>query len=426
MYRLFKQIKEMSVLMANVTSEQKTKSLEYIIEELNLRREELVEVNNIDITIATESGASEELIKNIVFDDYKINICIDKIKALIELDDPIDKTTLSKRLDDGLDLYRVTYPIGIVATIFEFSPEIFLNMATICIKTGNICILKGNRESRNTIALFYEIIKESTIRVGIDFEWIFNIKGDVNSILQADKYIDLLIPKGSPEFIKSILSNTKIPYIALDGSVCHIYIDSSFNERMALDIIIDSKTQYVLSNNSVQTLLIHEDVPVEFIEKLYIQLERKRVVVNGCDRICKIIECHTLTEEKLMTSFLNYEINIKIVKNLDDAISHINEYGSKHTDVIVTKNGNNALKFMDYVDSANVFYNCSTMFSDSETYGFGTDIGFSTSKTHVRGPVALDGLVTYKYKLVGHGQIIEPYVKGDKRFRYKKLNRDFE
>ncbi len=423
-----KKVKKFSYKFANVSLEKKNETLKYIVLALDEKRSDIVKANSLDIIIAEENGVSKSIIKHLSFDEYKIDSAIEGIKSLIGLPDPLDNTTLSRQLDEGLDLYRVTCPIGLVATVFEANPDVFIAMSTMALKSGNACVLKGGKEAENTIDVLFKILREASEKSGIGKDWVLNLKtsDELDVLFKSDECIDLIVPRGSSEFVNYVIESTNIPVLGRFGGICHVYIDEDFDENMAINIVIDSKTQYVSISNSMETLLIHKNVSSEFIERLFVELDKKRVVINASPEIKKIIEAEELTEEKLRTEFSDYEMNIKMVDSLDEAIEHINNYGSGHTDVIVSKNGANALKFMDYVDSANVFYNCSTRFSDGLKYGFGAELGLSTSKVHARGPIGLEGLVIYKYKMIGHGQLVEDYAKGEKVFNYKELHRDFE
>ncbi len=423
-----KNLKKASLNNSNLSTEKKNEILENIIFYLDNRREELLAANTIDLDLLGEVDNSKSLIKKISFDEYKINEAIKGIKSLIELPDPVDKTIFSRQLDEGLDLYRVTCPIGVIAFVFEGRPEDLIRISAMALKSGNTCVIKGRKESKNTVRILFEMMKEASEKAGILSQWLVNLEEDydIAALLKMDDCIDLIIPQGSNDFVSNVVDNTKIPVLGRSKGVCHIYIDEEFDEKMAIDIVIDSKTQYVSVDNSLETLLVNKNVSSEFIEKLFLELDRKRLVINASPEIRKIIEADELTEEKLRTEFSDYEMNIKMVESLDDAIEHINNYGSGHTDVIISKNGSNALKFMDYVDSANVFYNCSTRFSDGLSYGFGAEVCHSTVKLHARGPVGLEGLVIYKYKLIGHGQTVEEYAKGEKNFSHKDLHRNFE
>ncbi len=427
-YAEMKKARLAGIGLANTSIDERNLALEYIIEELEKRKEEIILANEKDLKLGEEENLAKPLLKRLVFDKYKIDGVIEGIRTLISLEDPIDNTSLSRELDEGLDLYRVSCPIGVLAVIFESRPDAFVQIATLALKSGNACVLKGGSEAKNTNAALYELICEASLRANIDVNWIKNLstREEVGDVLKADEYIDLIIPRGSNDFVQYIMKNTNIPVLGHADGICHVYLDEEIDEDMAINIVLDSKTQYVTVCNALETLLINKNVSVEFIERLYEELSKKNVVVNGDEEVLKITGCETLTEEKLRTEFLDYELNIKLVEDLDEAIGHINKYGSHHTDAIVTKNGANALKFMDYVDSANVFYNCSTRFSDGFRYGFGAEVGISTNKIHARGPVGLDGLTIYKYKLVGHGQVVEPYARGEKSFTHKDINRTFE
>ncbi len=420
--------KKSSIHLANLALKKKNEVLHQIALEIDNRRDEIKNANEKDYKRSLENNLSKPLLKRLVMDDYKIDGVIEGIHSLINLPDPVDDTTLARELDKHLDLYRVTVPIGVIGVIFESRPDAFVQISTLCLKSGNACILKGGSEAQLTNEVLYDIILSATKKTGIDENWIKNIgtREEVAQMLKLDKYIDLIIPRGSNSFVQYIMQNANIPVMGHADGICHVFVDEQVDIDMAVDIVIDSKTQYVSVCNALETLLVHKDTDPEFLEKLWQMLLLKKVTVNGCERTAKIIECEKLTEEKLRTEFLDYEMNIKIVDSLDEAIDHINEYGSSHTDVIVTENAENSIKFMNYVDSANVFYNCSSRFSDGFRYGFGAEVGVSTNKIHARGPVGLEGLVIYKYKLIGHGQVVEDYMKGNKKFTHKELNRVFE
>ena len=244
-------------------------------------------------------------------------------------------------------------------------------------------------------------------------------------MLNLDKYIDLLIPRGSNEFVQYIMNNSTIPVMGHADGICHCYVDSDADIKMAVDIVTDSKTQYVSVCNATETLLVHKDIAKEYLPLLKNELDKKNVTLLGCTETAKIINVDLATEEDWKTEYLDYTLSIKIVNSLEEAIEHINTYGSGHTDAIITKNESKAKVFMDLVDSGNVFWNCSTRFSDGFRYGFGAEVGISTNKIHARGPVGLDGLLIYKYKLIGHGNIVADYSNNIKTFKHKMINKEF-
>ncbi|HIS53475.1 TPA: glutamate-5-semialdehyde dehydrogenase [Candidatus Galligastranaerophilus gallistercoris] len=342
-------------------------------------------------------------------DDNKMRDMIQGIYDVIKLDDPSNKVLWARELDENLVLKKVTCPIGLIGIIFEARPDVISQITSLAIKSGNAVILKGGKEADNTNKAIYEIIKEAVSKVE-EFPYdsvnlVFSHE-DIKSMLELDEYIDLIIPRGSNKLVTYIQQNTKIPVLGHASGICHIYVDESAKKEMAQTIIKDSKTQYPTACNSVETVLVNKNYP--YIDELKTYLK---------DNGIKVIE----NPEKFDYEYSDKILAFKVVNNLDEAIKHINTFGSGHTDCIITENEDNAEKFMTRVDSSGVFHNVSTRFSDGFRYGFGAEVGISTNKTLARGPVGLDGLCVYKYKLFGKGQIVDDYVKGIKKFHHKDI-----
>ena len=342
-------------------------------------------------------------------DDNKMRDMIQGIYDVIKLDDPSNKVLWARELDENLVLKKVTCPIGLIGIIFEARPDVISQITSLAIKSGNAVILKGGKEADNTNKAIYEIIKEAVSKVE-EFPYdsvnlVFSHE-DIKSMLELDEYIDLIIPRGSNKLVTYIQQNTKIPVLGHASGICHIYVDESAKKEMAQTIIKDSKTQYPTACNSVETVLVNKNYP--YIDELKTYLK---------DSGIKVIE----NPEKFDYEYSDKILAFKVVNNLDEAIKHINTFGSGHTDCIITENEDNAEKFMTRVDSSGVFHNVSTRFSDGFRYGFGAEVGISTNKTLARGPVGLDGLCVYKYKLFGKGQIVDDYVKGIKKFHHKDI-----
>ncbi|MFQ6036821.1 MAG: glutamate-5-semialdehyde dehydrogenase, partial [Sedimentisphaerales bacterium] len=304
-----------------------------------------------------------------------------------------------------------------------------VQISTLCLKSGNAVLLKGGSEAENTNKILAQIIAQTSEIAGLPKGWLhlLQTRQDVAEMLAMDNYIDLVIPRGSKEFVRYIMDNTNIPVLGHADGVCHVYIDSDTALDMAVNIAVDSKCQYVAVCNAAETMLVDEKIAKEFLPKVKTALEQKNVQLRGCEKTTSIIDVKPATEEDWSAEYLDYILSIKVVAGLDEAIEHINNYGSGHTDAIVTNNKENADKFMALVDSANVFWNCSTRFSDGYRYGLGAEVGISTSKIHARGPVGLEGLVIYKWKLLGTGQIVADYTESNaKKFTHKKLSKDYE
>jgi glutamate-5-semialdehyde dehydrogenase len=375
------------------------------------------------LTESEKNKLAAPLLKRLKFDEGKLDETCAGIESLIKLDDPVGKILRATELDKGLDLYQVTCPIGVIGVIFESRPDALVQISTLCLKSGNAVLLKGGSEAVKTNRILTEVISQATENVSIPKSWInlLETRQDVAQMLALDEQIDLIIPRGSNEFVRYIMNNTNIPVLGHAEGICHIYVDGEADLDMAVKIVIDSKCQYVAVCNAAETLLVDEAIAKKFLPMIKVALEGKGVEVRGCDKTRTIIQAKPATENDWETEYLDYIISIKVVDGVDEAIEHINRYGSAHTDAIVTNNKYRAERFMSLVDSANVFWNCSTRFSDGFRYGLGAEVGVSTNKIHARGPVGLEGLVIYKWKLYGTGQIVADYSEGKKRFSHKNL-----
>ena len=417
------QVKKASLKLASLDSDTKNRALEKIALSLVERKTEIIAANLKDILRSESENLSDPLLKRLKFDESKISEVVEGIHSLIKLEDPIGKTMLTTELDDGLILKKITCPIGVIGIIFESRPDALVQISSLCLKSGNGALLKGGSEAVETNRILAEIISSSTETAGIPKNWLklLETRSDVDEILKLDRYIDLIIPRGSNSFVQYIMNNTNIPVMGHADGICHCYVDSKADIEMALSIVVDSKTQYVSVCNATETLLVHKDISKEFLPLLKEIMDKKHVTLLGCPDTLSIITIGEASEKDWKTEYLDYILSIKIVNNLEEAIEHINKYGSGHTDAIITKDSLNADEFMASVDSGNVFWNCSTRFSDGFKYGFGAEVGISTSKIHARGPVGLEGLTIYKYKLVGNGHIVDDYATKKKTFKHKSI-----
>ncbi|HPD01277.1 MAG TPA: glutamate-5-semialdehyde dehydrogenase, partial [Acetivibrio sp.] len=414
------QVKDASIKLAAADTKLKNDALAHIARSLIDRKDEILKANAMDLKRSEEENLSAPLLKRLRFDDAKIADVVNGINSLIGLKDPVGRTLLSTELDDGLELYRVTCPIGVIGVIFESRPDALVQISTLCLKSGNGVLLKGGSEARETNCVLADIISKATEEAGIPINWIklLETRSDVNEMLKQDQYIDLIIPRGSNDFVRYIMDNSRIPVMGHADGICHCYVDEDAQVDMAVRIVVDSKTQYVAVCNATETLLVHKNIAPKLLPELKEALDEKGVELFGCAQTQKIISVAPATEQDWKTEYLDYKLSIKIVENVDEAIDHINTYGSGHTDSIVTDSRDKAARFMSLVDSGNVFWNCSTRFSDGFRYGFGAEVGISTSKIHARGPVGLEGLLIYKYKLIGKGHIVEDYATRKKVFKH--------
>jgi glutamate-5-semialdehyde dehydrogenase len=401
--------KNASFMTALLDDKTKTKALEAVAEALLNNKEKIFEANKQDLDRSEAEGLEGPLLKRLRFDDHKLNDVVDGIRSLMNLEDPVGKIKLHTTLDDGLELNRVSCPIGVIGVIFESRPDALVQIATLCLKSGNAVFLKGGREAAMTNRVLFETIRDASVSNGLPEGWInlLESREEVNAMLSLSDYIDLIIPRGSNSFVQYIMQNTTIPVMGHADGVCHTYIDRYADEAKALKVVVDAKTQYVSVCNATETILIDKTLETTLMPKIIAALEDKGVKVH---LESEITDWHH--------EYLDYEVSIKLTSSIDEAIDHINKYGSGHTDAIITEKTDRAEYFMNKVDSGSVLLNCSTRFADGFRYGFGAEVGISTSKLHARGPVGLEGLVSYKYKLYGDGHIVADYASGDKKFKH--------
>ena len=405
MKNIAKQAKNAFLITMNLSNDIKNKALQNIIDILKDSKAEILKANEIDLKEAKELNISQSNYNRLKLSENKINDLIKGLNDLISLDNPVNNVLWQKELDKGLILKKVTTPIGVIGVIFESRPDCYIQIASLLIKSGNCGILKGGKEAKNTNTLMAEIVQKALDKANFPNNTINLIydRDDVKKMLELDEYIDLIIPRGSNKLVQYIKENTKIPVLGHSSGICHIFIDENADFENSKSIVLDAKTQYPSACNSVETLLIHKNY--SHINKLKEELQKADI---------KLVE----NPENYSIEYGDKILNIKIVENVDEAIEHINKYGSGHTDSIISQNEYNIEKFMNYVDSSSVYSNCSTRFADGFRYGFGAEVGISTNKTHARGPVGLDGLTIYKYKLYGSGNIVAPYANGEKNFSH--------
>lgn len=409
--------------MASTDIAVRNAALEKIAESLLAGKERIFEANAKDMERAQADNILPAVIKRLKFSEAKLSDAIAGIHNLIALPDPLFQIQLKRQLDEGLTLIRETCPIGVIGVIFEARPDAMVQIASLCIKSGNCAILKGGSETRETNKLLFELIYEAALSSGLPQGCLFQAeqRDEIAELLACHESVDLLIPRGSNAFVQYIMNNTKIPVLGHADGICHIYVDKDFDLEKAIPVIIDAKTQYTAACNAVETLLVHQDALEKLMPPLQKAFEEYKISLRATSDIADRYGSELATEEDFSTEYLDLIISAKTVENIDEAIWHINKYGSHHTDCIITEDNKAAEYFMRMVDSAGVYQNCSTRFADGFRYGFGAEVGISTGKIHARGPVGLEGLVTYKYKLFGNGQIVGDYASGRKSFHFKEL-----
>ncbi len=420
--------KQASILTAGVKTDVKNAALEAIKNALQDNSEAIIKANQNDLARSEKENLAAPLLKRLKFDEKKIAGVCAGIESLIKIDDPVGATQRATELDTGLELYKVSCPIGVIGVIFESRPDALVQISTLCLKSGNAVLLKGGSEAMETNRILTEIISRASVNAGMPEGWIglMETRADVAEMLGLDDYIDLIVPRGSNEFVQHIMSNTHIPVLGHADGICHVYVDKDADLKQAVSIAADSKCQYVAVCNACETLLVHEAAAKSFLPDFAEATKNCNLEILGCEKTAEIIECKPADEKDWATEYLDYRLSVKVVDSFDAAVGHINRYGSGHTDTIVTKDKAAAARFMDLVDSGNVFWNASTRFSDGFRYGLGAEVGISTNKIHARGPVGLEGLLIYKWRLIGDGHIVKDYADGTKSFTHKKLDRKYE
>lgn len=418
-------MKKSAPVLAASTMEQRNYALQLIAGALEENKEVIFEANKQDMSYAETNGVAQATRKRLKYDEKKLQDSISGVLELKGLSDPIGKVLMNRQLDEGLILKKITVPIGVIGVIFEARPDAMVQVASLCIKSGNCAILKGGKETANTNRVLFEIIRNAVIKAGLPGECLLQAEqhNEIDELLKCDREVDLLIPRGSNKFVRYIMENTKIPVMGHSSGICHIYVDKDVDKELALSVILDAKKNYPAACNAVETVLINRDIADCFIPMLFEMLEEEAVKINGTEEVKKLSgkQIEIMAEDEFAMEYNDMEISIKLVADVDEAITHINYFGSHHTDCILTENDETANYFMQMVDSAGVYRNCSTRFADGFRYGFGAEVGISTGKLHARGPVGLDGLVTYKYVLNGKGHIVDDYSGGRKKFNHKDL-----
>ncbi len=423
-----KQAKEAALKLANASAELKNRALLLIAEEIDRNRAAIMEQNAKDIEFAKKEKLSGSLIKRLMLDDPKIDEVVKSIRSVTKLEDPIGKTLLCTELDGGLELYKVVCPTGVIGSIFESRPDALIQISSLCLKSGNAVILKGGSESANTNRLLVELMKNIVAKLKEIPEnaiQLIETHEDVKEILKLHDYIDLLIPRGSGSLVRYIQDHTKIPVLGHADGICHGYVDSEADIEMAVNICYDAKVQYPAVCNAMETLLVHKDVASEFLPVMARRYEEAKVELRGDPETKKFLpNIKDATDEDWSTEYNDLILSIKIVNSVQEAIDRINQYGSGHTDMIITSNEAIARLFVNSVDSAVVLRNASTRFSDGYRFGFGAEVGISTNKIHARGPVGLEGLTIYKYIVLGNGQVVSTYTgKHPKPFTHRALDK---
>ena len=429
--------RQAALKLATATAAEKNNALLRIAHALHEHRAEILAANKKDVELASsqveEGKMSKALLHRLMLDDAKIDQMIKSVEDVARLEDPVGKTLSAIELDKDLELFQVSCPIGVIGAIFESRPDVLVQISSLCLKTGNAILLKGGSEARNSNEALFEVVaKSSTEGEGIPEGWVQLLKTreEISEMLRLNEYIDLIVPRGSNRLVKYIQENTSIMVLGHSEGICHVYVDRDADVDMALDICYDAKVQYPAVCNAAETLLVDSAIAGEFLPKMADRYLKAGVEIRGCPATVELLRgkkgVKPASDEDWRTEYNDLIISIKVVEGVNEAIEHINHYGSGHTDAIVTENKKTALKFMQFVDSSSVMHNASTRFSDGFRYGKGAEVGISTCKVHARGPVGLEGLVIYKYLLLGRGHTVASYIGPNaKEFTHRKLSREF-
>ncbi|HEX5732029.1 MAG TPA: glutamate-5-semialdehyde dehydrogenase [Blastocatellia bacterium] len=416
--------------LARLSTEEKNASLLAIAREIGEQTEQILAANKTDLETAAamvEAGEmTEAAYRRLKLDEAKVRDIVSGIEQVAGLEDPVGKITLATELDEGLRLYRVNCPIGVIGVVFESRPDALTQIASLAIKSSNAVLLKGGREAEHSNRALFGAVQTAASRSGIPAGALALLESreEVNALLKAEGFVDLIIPRGSNALVRYVQENTNIPVLGHAEGICHIYVDEAADLEKAAAVVLDGKLQYPSACNSVETVLIHTKVAEGFLPRITRELQRGGVEVRLDEKAISrfgIGGIKTATEEDWKTEYCDLVLSIKVVETIEEAIEHINTHGSHHTDAIVTEDTVAFDQFFAEVDSAGVYLNASTRFADGYRYGFGAEVGISTGKLHPRGPVGLEGLVTYRYKLMGAGHTVSMYAGPNaRRFTHRQ------
>lgn len=417
--------------LATLSRERRNEALLAAADALEKQQTEILKANEVECRVALRSVEEGEMSRS-MFERLKtsergVREMAARVRDVARLADPLGRQLAVTELDDDLTLYKESCPLGVIGIIFESRPDVVPQVASLALKSGNAVLLKGGAEAAQTNAMLVSIWRDALVRfpeIPAESINLLQTREDVLEILTLDDEIDLIIPRGSREFVRYIAEQSRIPVLGHGEGICHVYVDRGADLKKAWEISFDSKVQYPAACNAAETLLVHREVAGEFLPEMITRFQSAGVEVRGCPRTLNLSRLHNIipaSEDDWVMEYSDLIISIKIVDGLDEAIEHINRYGSKHTESIVTEDRGRAARFMELVDAAGVYMNASTRFADGYRYGLGAELGISTGKLHARGPVGLEGLTTYKYKLFGNGNVVATYSQGQRFFKHRSV-----
>lgn len=417
--------REASYRLSSLPLTKRNEALASIAEALQANKVKIVEANARDLDAAHSERISPVLIKRLRYDETKITESVQSVRSLMDQEDVVGKLLSRTELDDGLILDKVSTPIGVIGVVFESRPDALVQISCLCLRSGNAVLLKGGAEAKETNEVLARTIANAVEKVDAHFKdavQLLSTREQFRELLKHDDLIDLIIPRGSNELVRNIMASTRIPVLGHAAGICHTYVDKDADLDMAVDVCFDAKVQYPAVCNAMETLLVHREVAKDFLPRMAERYAQAGVEIRGDEAVREVISAAPASDEDWSTEYNDLILSIGVVGSLDEAIRHVNRYSSHHTDAIITENGQAAERFLDQVDSSSVLWNASTRFSDGYRYGLGAEVGISTNKTHARGPVGLEGLVIYKYRLTGKGHVVASYTGKDARkFTHRKM-----
>lgn len=407
---LGKKAKEAEKTLMIAATEQKNKALKYIAQALIENADELIQANTIDLENGKNNGMSEAMLDRLKLDKDRIKGMAKGVEDVVLLPDPVGRVLSETTRPNGLNIKKVSTPLGVIGVIFEARPNVTSDAAALCLKSGNTVILRGGKEAINSNRIIAKTMREAVKKSGLSEDVIQLVEDtsreSANALMQMNEYVDVLIPRGGAGLIQAVVKNATVPVIETGVGNCHIYIDKDAHVDMAADIVYNAKTNRVSVCNAAESLLIHKDIAKEALPKIKAKLDEKSVELFGDEEAVDIAKgIEKATERDWGTEYLDYKMSVKIVNSLDEAVDHIYKYSTGHSECIVTENKEAAEEFLNKVDSAAVYVNTSTRFTDGGEFGFGAEIGISTQKLHARGPIGLPELQSFKYKIYGNGQV---------------------
>ncbi len=396
--------------LSQVTAEQKNSALLAIADALENKKNDIIEANKIDMLAGEKAGLNSGLLDRLLLDSDRIDGIASAVRDVAALDDPCGKTVSEYHKDNGLIIKKVTVPMGVIGIIFEARPNVTADAAALCLKSGNAVILRGGKEAINSNTAIADIMRDAVESAGFPKDVIQLVQDtsrrSSTDLMHLDEYLDCLIPRGGKGLIRAVVENSTVPVIETGSGNCHIFVDESADIQMAADIIFNAKTQRIGVCNACESLVIHSGIIKDALPVIKEKLDTKNVIIYGDDRARETCpDIQPAAEEDFYTEYLDYKISVKTVDSVDEAIAHINEHSTGHSEAIITSDSANAEKFLKCIDSSSVYVNASTRFTDGGEFGLGAEIGISTQKLHARGPMGIAQLTTTKYLIYGNGQI---------------------